>query len=71
LILSSLLVVVTIADYLRFNFPTIREIWETNFGFLMRESERDKINGVVYYLIGVIFVLVAYPREIAVVSILT
>lgn len=70
-ILSTSLVIVTIADVLRFNFPAFRELWETHLGFLMRESEREKINGVVYYLVGVIFVLMVYPREIAVVSVLT
>lgn len=65
------LAAVTIADYIRFNFPQFREYWETYFGFLMRESERDKINGVVWYLVGVIFVLALYPRDVAVVAILT
>ncbi len=37
----------------------------------MRESERDKINGVVWYLVGVITVLGLYPRDVAVVAILT
>ncbi|KAI9633659.1 uncharacterized protein MKK02DRAFT_28450 [Dioszegia hungarica] len=71
IILSASLVTVTIADYLRFNFPAFRELWEANLGFLMRESERDKVNGVVYYLVGVITVLTLYPREVAVVSVLT
>lgn len=70
-VLSTLLVGCTTADYLRFTFPTFREYWELYFGFLMRESERDKVNGVVWYLVGVIWVLVLYPRDIAVVAILT
>jgi diacylglycerol kinase (CTP) len=37
----------------------------------MRESERDKVNGVVWYLVGVVWVLGLYPRDVAVVSILT
>jgi len=36
----------------------------------MRDSEKTRINGVVWYLIGVIFVLTLYPRDVAVVSIL-
>jgi hypothetical protein len=69
--LSAGLAGCTTADYLRFTFPAFREYWELYFGFLMRESERDKVNGVVWYLIGVIWVLVLYPRDIAVVAILT
>lgn len=55
----------------RLNSPAFAEIWEMVCGFLMRVEERDKINGVVWYLVGVIFVLAMYPRDIAVVSILT
>jgi len=70
-VLSTGLVSVTTIDLLRLRFPAFAEIWEQYLGFLMRESERDKINGVVWYLIGVIFVLGLYPRDVAVVSILT
>ncbi|GMK54889.1 hypothetical protein CspeluHIS016_0114750 [Cutaneotrichosporon spelunceum] len=58
-------------DLIRLNSPAFAEIWELVCGFLMRVEERNKINGVVWYLVGVIFVLYMYPRDIAVVSILT
>lgn len=58
-------------DVIRLNWPAFAEIWEVVCGFLMREEERGRINGVVWYLVGVIFVLSAYPRDVAVVSILT
>jgi diacylglycerol kinase (CTP) len=58
-------------DLFRLKYAGFAEVWESYFGFLMRESERDQINGVVWYLIGVIFVLTLYPRDVAVVSILT
>lgn len=70
-ILGTGLVTVTLVDVLRLNFPAFAEVWESYLGFLMRESERDKVNGVIWYLIGVVFVLSAYPRDVAVVSILT
>ena len=70
-VLSIGLVAVLILDFFRLKYPAFAEVWESYFGALMRESERDKINGVVYYLVGVIFVLVLYPRDVAVVSILT
>lgn len=70
-VLSVGLATVTAVDVLRLNFPAFAEIWEAYLGFLMRESERDKINGVIWYLVGVIFVLALYPRDVAVVSILT
>jgi diacylglycerol kinase (CTP) len=69
--LSIGLVSVLTIDLFRLKYAGFAEVWESYFGFLMRESERDQINGVVWYLIGVIFVLTLYPRDVAVVSILT
>ncbi|WVQ85776.1 hypothetical protein IAT38_007943 [Cryptococcus sp. DSM 104549] len=70
-VLTAILVTVSVTDFFRLRFPAFAEVWELYLGFLMRESERQKINGVVWYLIGVIFVLSLYPRDVAVVSILT
>jgi diacylglycerol kinase (CTP) len=70
-VLSIGLATIASVDVLRLNYPAFAEIWESYLGFLMRESERDKVNGVIWYLIGVIFVLSLYPRDVAVVSILT
>ena len=70
-VLISALAIVSIADVLRLNLPAFAEIWEYYLGFLMRESERQKINGVIWYLVGVTFVTGIYPRDVAVVSILT
>ncbi|TYJ54984.1 hypothetical protein B9479_004295 [Cryptococcus floricola] len=70
-VLTALLVGVAITDFFRLRYPAFAEVWETVAGFLMRESERDKVNGVVWYLVGVIWVLVLYPRDVAVVAILT
>lgn len=69
--LTGLLAFISANDALRLNIPAFAEAWEATVGFLMRESERDKINGTVWYLVGVIFVLALYPRDVAVVSILT
>jgi len=70
-VLSIGLVSVLTLDFFRLKYPAFAELWESYFGILMRDSERDQINGVVWYLIGVIFVLTLYPRDVAVVSILT
>jgi len=37
---------------------------------LMRESEKKSTNGVIWYILGVVFVLASFPLDIAVVSIL-
>jgi len=68
--LLATLAFVTVNEVLRFRSSRFEQLYETAVGFLMRESEKDQVNGVVWYLVGVIFVLVAYPLDIAVVSIL-
>ncbi|WVW81135.1 hypothetical protein I302_103126 [Kwoniella bestiolae CBS 10118] len=70
-VLTTSLFTISTVDFFRLKFPAFAEIWESYLGFLMRESERNKINGVVWYLIGVITVLSLYPRDVAVVAILT
>lgn len=69
--LTIALVIITVVDLARLRYPAFAELWEVFCGFLMREEERGRINGVVWYLVGVITVLAAYPRDVAVVSILT
>ena len=69
--LSTALVTIYTVDLARLRFPAFAELWESLVGFLMREQERKRINGVVWYLMGVITVLAVYPRDVAVISILT
>lgn len=69
--LSIAAVTIGAIDVVRLNFPRFAEVWEMVVGFLMREEERTKPNGVIWYLIGVVFVLSFYPKDVAVVAILT
>ncbi|KAF8318822.1 uncharacterized protein EI90DRAFT_2941563, partial [Cantharellus anzutake] len=65
------LVIVVSADFWRFYSEDFAKVYVRFLGSLMRESEKaGMLNGVVWYLIGVIAVLSAYPRDVAVVSIL-
>jgi len=68
--LSYFLGVVVTADVIRLNNDDFEKIYEKVLGFLMRESEKDKVNGVVWYLIGVISSLHFFPEDIACVSIM-
>jgi len=68
--LSAALGVIALVDVVRLRSPRFASIYETYLGFLMRDSEKKKINGVIWYLCGCIFVLSLYPIDIAVVSIL-
>ncbi|KAF7978577.1 hypothetical protein HWV62_45517 [Athelia sp. TMB] len=72
--LSLGLCVVVPADILRLKWPgpgsQFAKTYERLLGFLMRESEKEKWNGVIWYLAGVNFALYFYPLDIAVVAIL-
>ncbi|OBZ66342.1 CTP-dependent diacylglycerol kinase 1 [Grifola frondosa] len=69
-VLSLALAVIVPADVLRLSSPQFEKLYERCLGFLMRECEKKTTNGVIWYIIGVIFVLSVYPLDIAVVSIL-
>ncbi|KZV67374.1 hypothetical protein PENSPDRAFT_654118 [Peniophora sp. CONT] len=68
--LAGALCVIVPADILRLNFPAFERLYETLLGFLMRDSEKTRSNGVIWYMIGVIWVLSLYPLDIATVAIL-
>ncbi|CCL98729.1 uncharacterized protein FIBRA_00734 [Fibroporia radiculosa] len=69
-VLSAGLAILIPCDILRLRSRRFERIFERCVGFLMRESEKKSTNGVIWYIIGVIFVLSVYPLDIAVVSIL-
>ncbi|KAF8732356.1 hypothetical protein AX14_004517 [Amanita brunnescens Koide BX004] len=70
IVLWSALAVIGPADMIRLRYPAFERLFERTVGFLMRESEKKKSNGVVWYLLGVNFVLTFYPTDVAVVAIL-
>lgn len=70
-VLTTGLVAVFTIDMVRLRSKTFAAQYERHLGALMRESEKTQINGVIWYLVGVIFTLAAYPRDVAVVAILT
>ncbi|EPQ50310.1 hypothetical protein GLOTRDRAFT_50706 [Gloeophyllum trabeum ATCC 11539] len=70
LALAVALAVLVPLDVLRLRSPTFERLYERCVGFLMRDVEKKTTNGVIWYIIGAIFVLSVYPLDIAVVSIL-
>ncbi|OAV97999.1 hypothetical protein PTTG_00204 [Puccinia triticina 1-1 BBBD Race 1] len=68
--LSKALVVIVSADLLRFRSARFARFYESVLGFLMRPSEKNNWNGVIFYLIGVITTLSTLPLDISVLSIL-
>lgn len=68
--LSGALAIISTADALRLNNATFARVYESCLGFLMRESEKHKINGVVWYILGVLITLTVFPLDVSVVCIL-
>ncbi|KAJ2975893.1 hypothetical protein NUW54_g11658 [Trametes sanguinea] len=66
--LSVALAFIVPCDILRFRSARFEWLFERCVGFLMRESEKKTTNGVIWYIIGVIFVLSVLPLDIATVS---
>ncbi|POY75142.1 hypothetical protein BMF94_1773 [Rhodotorula taiwanensis] len=68
--LGATTLVIGTADVLRFRFAWFEQAYEKALGYFMRESERHAVNGTIYYLVGVVWCLSFYPRDIAVLSII-
>jgi diacylglycerol kinase (CTP) len=58
------------ADYLRHTFPAFNRFYIKCLGALMRESEVDGYNGVIWYLLGAWTVLRFFPNDVGVMSIM-
>ncbi|KAK9474170.1 cytidylyltransferase family-domain-containing protein [Dipodascopsis tothii] len=69
-VLVFLLVTIGTLDVLRFRSEAFSKVYVSAFGFLMRESEIDKWNGIVWYLIGLIVVFLVFPKDISLLSVL-
>lgn len=58
------------ADFARHKFPAFNRFYIRVLGALMRESEVDGYNGVIWYLLGAWTVLRFYPKDVGVMSVL-
>jgi diacylglycerol kinase (CTP) len=62
--------IIVSADLLRFNNPAFAKLYEQHLGYLMRPTEKNRWNGVIFYLIGALLVLSLLPTDIATLSVL-
>lgn len=69
-VLVAGLAVVGGADLLRFSNASFNEFYVKVMGFMMREKEISQINGVVYYLAGLIIVFLMFPKDICLLAVL-
>jgi diacylglycerol kinase (CTP) len=68
--LMSALIPIATFDYLRHNYPGLNRLYVRLLGALMRETEYDGWNGVIWYLLGAWIVLGFFPKDIGVMGVL-
>lgn len=68
--LFGALVPIASIDVLRHRYPALNRLYVKSLGALMRETEVDGYNGVIWYLLGTFIALQFFPKDIAVMSVL-
>lgn len=70
-VLIAMLIPIATIELFRLSSPAINRAYIKTVGPLMRESEKNgAINGVIWYLVGLIFVFSLFPKDISVLSVL-
>jgi len=69
-VLLTLLVPIAATDFIRHHSPSFNRFYIRCLGALMRESEVDGYNGVIWYLLGTWAVLRFCPKDVGVMSVL-
>jgi diacylglycerol kinase (CTP) len=68
--LLAALIPIAATDYLRHHSPSFNRFYIHVLGALMRESEVDGWNGVIWYLLGAWIVLRFFPKDVGVMGVL-
>jgi len=68
--LMTALVPIATIDYLRHTYPPLNRLYVRVLGALMRETEYDGWNGVIWYLLGAWIVLGFFPKDVGVMGVL-
>lgn len=66
----SALVPIATLDYLRHTYPSLNRLYVRVVGALMRETEYEGWNGVIWYLLGAWIVLGFFPKDVGVMGVL-
>ncbi|RKY61021.1 MAG: hypothetical protein DRP96_04425 [Candidatus Neomarinimicrobiota bacterium] len=69
IILSFVVAVMLIIEFMRFAIPSCRNIYNRYFGKMTRPHERTKnLTGATYLLMGSLLVVAIFPKELAVIA---
>jgi diacylglycerol kinase (CTP) len=66
--LMGALIPITTVDYVRHHYAPFNRFYVRVLGAFMRESEFDKYNGVIFYMLGAWLVLYFLPKDVGVVA---
>ena len=69
-ILLAALIPIAAADFVRHRYVRLNRLYIRCLGALMRESEVDGWNGVIFYLLGAWIVVRWFPKDVGVMSVL-
>uniref|UniRef100_A0A060TGT2 ARAD1D25718p n=1 Tax=Blastobotrys adeninivorans TaxID=409370 RepID=A0A060TGT2_BLAAD len=69
-VLTALLVSIGSVDFFRLRHSGFNKLYCKVVGFLMREKEVNTVNGVVWYLLGLVIVFALFPKDISLVAVL-
>jgi diacylglycerol kinase (CTP) len=68
--LMAALIPIATADWLRHTYPSFNRFYVRVWGALMRETEYDGWNGVIWYLLGAWIVLGFFPKDVGLMGVL-
>jgi diacylglycerol kinase (CTP) len=68
--LMAALIPIATTDYLRHTYPSLNRLYVRLLGALMRETEYDGWNGVIWYLLGAWIVLGFFPKDVGLMGVL-
>lgn len=69
-VLTVLLIGLGSCDFIRFKNEEFNRLYCKYVGFLMREKEVNAINGVIWYLVGLIIVFLIFPKDLSLLAVL-
>ncbi|KAF2077124.1 hypothetical protein CYY_001571 [Polysphondylium violaceum] len=69
-IMSTITLVYFIWEMLRLNIPAVKEFCMRTYGGMMREKEKDRINGSFFYLLGSTLCIYAFNPTVTIASLL-
>jgi dolichol kinase len=58
------LLVMSILEYIRLNYPKFNEFYLKNFGKIMKEAEKTRMNGVIPYMLSNAFIVSFFPSQV-------